>query len=110
MTGEKIYSRIATWNMFNWEEWDRDKETPFRTCKATVGTTTSGEFTYLRSYNTIVCIIDNVTGIAVDILRAECGYTATSSQHISKFLKDYAHKHLFIVNIDRKGEYYTQIY
>ena len=110
MAREKIYRMLSTWIAFYNEEADRSREVPFRNCKATVGRTTRGEYTYLRSYDTIVCFIDNATGVAVDILRVEFGYTATSCQHISKFLKDYTHKHLFIGNIDRKGVYYTRIY
>lgn len=81
-----------------------------RTCSATVGKVHSGlySFTYLRSYNTIVAVIDDNTGEAVDVLRTVYGYTATSAQHIAKFLQDYpCWTRLYRTNIDRKGEYYT---
>lgn len=41
----------------------------------------------LRSYNTIVAVIEN--GVCYDFLREVYGYTATSAQHISKFCHDY---------------------
>ena len=107
---QKIYGKTGFWEDFQHEERIRGRETQLRHCKATVGTTVSGEYTYLRSYNTIVCIIDNVTGDAVDVLRTEYGYTATSSQHISKFLEDYGHTRLFRTDIDSKGKYYRRIY
>ena len=44
----------------------------------------------LRSYNTIVAVIDYSDGICYDLLRYVYGYTATSAQHISKFAHDYA--------------------
>ena len=44
----------------------------------------------LRSYFTIVAVIDNSEGICYDVLRFVYGYTATSAQHISKFAHDYA--------------------
>lgn len=107
---QKIYGRTGVWEDFQYEDCVPGRETPFRHCQATVGTTTSGEYTYLRSYNTIVCVIDNVTGEAVDVLRTEYGYTATSASHISKFLHDYVHKALFRTDIDSKGKYYRRIY
>lgn len=88
----------------------RDKEQQLRHCKATYGFTEDNEFIYLRSYNTIVCIIDRNTGEAVDVLRTEYGYTATSAQHIAKFLKDFRHTSLFRTNVDKNGEYYVRIY
>lgn len=58
-----------------------------RTCSATV-IETAGWY-YLRSYNTIVAVIPKCTNICYDILRLVHGYTATSAQHINKFMKDY---------------------
>lgn len=43
----------------------------------------------LRSYNTVVAIIDKNTDTCYDFLRGVYGYTRTSAQHISKFDKDY---------------------
>ena len=84
-------------------------ETRLRTCSATVGYT--DDFIYLRSYDTIVCIIDTDSLEAFDILRTEYGYTATSAQHISKFLHDYSiyFNKVFRTDYDRYGKYYQRI-
>lgn len=62
-----------------------------RSCSATVETYVddlTGEVLHvLRSYNTIVAIIDG--SYAYDFLRLVYGYTATSAQHIAKFFSDY---------------------
>lgn len=58
-----------------------------RTCKAWV--TECGYYKVLQSYSTIVAFIDTRTDTLYDILRWVYGYTATSTQHISKFEKDY---------------------
>ena len=58
-----------------------------RYCAAEVATV--GNWYVLRSYNTIVAIIDTQTDTLVDFLRYVYGYTSTSAQHISKFDKDY---------------------
>lgn len=58
-----------------------------RTCQAYVYETPS--FYVLRSYNTVVAIIEKSTDICYDFLRAVYGYTNTSARHISKFDKDY---------------------
>ena len=58
-----------------------------RTCQAYVYETPS--FYILRSYNTVVAIIEKSSDICYDFLRAVYGYTNTSAQHISKFDKDY---------------------
>ena len=51
----------------------------------------TGEVVYyvLRSYRTIVAIIDTRTDTMYDFLRYAYGYTSTSAQHIAKFSKDY---------------------
>lgn len=46
-------------------------------------------YTYLKSYNTIVAAIGHDDNICYDFLRMVYGYTATSAQHISKFMHDY---------------------
>lgn len=46
-------------------------------------------FSVLVSYNTEVACIDMRTGICYDYLRKAYGYTATSAQHISKFMKKF---------------------
>lgn len=59
----------------------------FRHCSAEV--LEKDNYILLRSYNTIVAVIDLEYGIGYDFLRLVYGYTATSAQHISKFFKDY---------------------
>ena len=58
-----------------------------RTCQAYVYETPS--FYVLRSYNTVVAIIEKKTDTCYDFLRYVYGYTSTSAKHISKFDKDY---------------------
>lgn len=60
---------------------------PLRKCRAEVLETPS--FFILRSYNTVVAVIDKLTGSTWDVLRVVYGYTATSAQHITKFSNDY---------------------
>ena len=84
-------------------------ESRLRTCTASVGYTDN--YIYLRSYNTIVCIIDLKLLEAYDILRTEYGYTSTSAQHISKFLHDYSvyYNRVFRTDHDKNGKYYQRI-
>lgn len=58
-----------------------------RKCNAIVEETKS--WYILRSYNTLVAVIDKSSGICYDFLRLVYGYTATSSMHINKFKHDY---------------------
>lgn len=58
-----------------------------RKCQATVYE--SENFYLLESYATIVAVIEKETDIFADVLRLVYGYTATSSQHISKFRHTY---------------------
>lgn len=58
-----------------------------RSCQAYVYETPS--FYVLRSYNTVVAIIEKKTDTCYDFLRRVYGYTATSAQHISKFDHDF---------------------
>lgn len=58
-----------------------------RSCSAEVAQI--GNWYVLRSYRTIVAIIDTKTDTLIDFLRYVYGYTATSAQHISKFNQDY---------------------
>lgn len=44
---------------------------------------------FLQSYRTIIACIDLNTETCYDWLRLVYGYTATSAQHISKFIKKY---------------------
>ena len=110
MKYSKIRGTSLIWADFNKSLRVRGKEKQLRRCNATYGYTEDGEFLYLRSYNTIVCVIDLITGEAIDVLRTEYGYTATSAQHISKFLKDFKHSALFRTNVDKNGKYYIRIY
>lgn len=63
-------------------EWKR-----LRTCSAYV--CKSNRFYILKSYRTIVAVIDTEDDICYDFLRKVYGYTATSAQHILKFQHDY---------------------
>ena len=58
-----------------------------RSCSAEVLETPS--FFILRSYNTVVAVIDKSTGSTWDVLRMVYGFTHTSAQHIAKFSNDY---------------------
>ena len=58
-----------------------------RSCSADVIITDN--WYLLRSYKTIIAVIDVKTGICYDCLRMVYGYTATSAQHVSKFWHDY---------------------
>lgn len=67
--------------------WYGRKVGRLRTCNADV-------FDYenyyiLRSYSTIVAVIDKNTGNCYDFLRLVYGYTNTSAQHIRKFMQDF---------------------
>ena len=48
-----------------------------------------GKYRVLKSYETIIAIIDTGTDTLYDFLRLVYGYTATSAMHIAKFEKDY---------------------
>ena len=58
-----------------------------RHCSAVVYETEN--YYILRSYATIIAVIDKTTDTLYDALRLVYGYTATSAQHISKFNHDY---------------------
>ena len=62
--------------------WER-----LRSCSAEVAKV--GNWYVLRSYHTIVAIIDTQTDTLIDFLRYVYGYTSTSAQHIAKFSQDY---------------------
>lgn len=49
----------------------------------------------LRSYRTIVAVIDKSTSICYDALRYVYGYTSTSAHHIAKFRTDYSGAYKF---------------
>lgn len=73
------YSKLAAQDA---ERWHSDF---VRLNKCTAATCRTNDFEVLRSYNTIVALYHINTGLLVDILRREYGYTATSAQHIAKF-------------------------
>ena len=58
-----------------------------RSCNAVVYETYG--YIYLESYGTKVACIAHDDNICYDFLRLVYGYTATSTQHISKFCADY---------------------
>ena len=58
-----------------------------RTCQACVYQTSG--FYVLRSYRTVVAVIEKSTDTCYDFLRAVYGHTNASAQHISKFDHDY---------------------
>ena len=79
LNARKEMCEEITVNFLHWER--------LRTCQAEVAETDS--FYILRSYNTIVACIRKNSGQSYDFLRYVYGYTATSAQHISKFIHDY---------------------
>lgn len=58
-----------------------------RSCNAEVFETYG--YTFLKSYDTVVACIGHDDNICYDFLRLVYGYTATSAQHITKFMNDY---------------------
>ena len=96
---------------FNESYIDISSEKRLRTCNAYYGVTKERDFIYLRSYNTIVCVIDTYTKEAFDVLRTEYGYTATSAQHITKFLSDFKSEYnaLFRYYYKDDKRYYIRI-
>ena len=68
--------------------WFERQYKPLRSCSASVYD--GNGYYFLKSYNTIVAIIEKSTGICFDMLRYVFGYTATSAQHIAKFCEDYS--------------------
>lgn len=58
-----------------------------RSCSADVWATDN--FYVLRSYNTIIALIDKASDTLYDGLRLVYGYTATSGKHVAKFRQDY---------------------
>lgn len=76
---------IVRFNSENHGVYDSVKR--LRSCNAKVYA--YDEYYVLKSYDTIVAVIDRNTGIAYDFLRYVYGFTSTSAQHISKFFHDY---------------------
>ena len=67
-----------------------------RSCQAYV--TNIGNISVLRSYDTIIAVIDHTTDTLYDFLRYVYGYTSTSAQHITKFNYDYCNGNWGCVN------------
>ena len=93
-------SVLAVLNDYKSANWDIYHERKLRSCSATVAEAVdpeTGELRYivLRSYRTVVAVIDTRTAILYDFLRYVYGYTATSAQHISKFAQDYGYPSIF---------------
>ena len=79
----------SIWNlaMNEYENYCRSNDycTRLLSCQAWVYETDN--YYILRSYNTMVAVIDKKSDTLVDMLRGVYGYTATSAKHISKFSK-----------------------
>ena len=58
-------------------------------CKCTANVCDTSSYFLLRSYNTIVAVIEKSSGNCYEILLVAHGYTATIAQHIAKFSNDY---------------------
>ena len=58
-----------------------------RSCSAVVYETP--HYYVLKSYRTIIAVIDKATDTLYDVLRYVYGYTATSAKHVKKFGQDY---------------------
>lgn len=85
---------LCVLNDYRDKSWDMYHERKLRSCSATVADAVdpeTGELRYivLRSYRTVIALIDTRTNTLYDFLRYVYGYTATSAQHISKFARDY---------------------
>ena len=82
------FSELLTENHYNLVH---AKSVRLRTCSAEVFETEN--FYLLKSYNTFVAVISKATNICADVLRTEYDYTATSAQHIAKFISDYGDRY-----------------
>ena len=67
-----------------------DKVYRLRHCTAWVYETDN--YYILRSYNTYIAAIEKFSGWCGDVLRKVYGYTATSAQHVAKFVSDYGNR------------------
>lgn len=74
-------------DLFNQRGGITGKGKRLRSCSAYVFE--NDNYYVLRSYNTIIAIIDKATDTMYDFLRLVYGYTSTSAQHIAKFRHDY---------------------
>lgn len=60
-----------------------------RSCQAF--TVETDNYIYLKSYNTIIAVIDKTSDTLYDLLRSVYGYTVTSAKHIAKFNNEMGH-------------------
>ena len=82
MLVEEHYSLAMAEFAQNHTEWRK-----FRSCTAEYCFTEN--YIILRSYSTIVAVINQEWGVCYDALRMVYGYTSTSNQHICKFWHDF---------------------
>ena len=93
MTKKDFQEMDNTLTLYLYTEFGKElKELPtrcerLRNCQAWVYETS--RYYILKSYETIVAFIVKDGDILVDVLRYVYGYSATSTQHISKFSHDY---------------------
>ena len=80
---EKALTELDKYSLGYWEV----NETQLRSCTAWVLETTN--YYFLRSYNTIVAVVDKNTGVCYDFLRYVWGYSVTSAKHIAYFDRIY---------------------
>lgn len=57
-----------------------------RSCQA--WTVETEHYIFLKSYETIIAVIDKASDTLYDLLRGVYGYTNTSARHIAKFKRD----------------------
>ena len=63
-----------------------NKVTPWRRLRSCQAWTVETEnYIFLKSYNTVIAVIDKSTDTLYDLLRGVYGYTSTSAHHIAKF-------------------------
>ena len=94
-TAEQIRVNVLVLDNFNkalddLQDYARTHKVPLKRLRTSSAHVLETENYYLlRSYNTIVAVIDKSTSTCYDALRHVYGYTKTSAQHISKFVHDY---------------------
>lgn len=94
---------IAAYDLFCAENpytWDLDFKRLY-SCSAYVAET--DYFIVLKSYDTIIAVLEKTNGCIYDFLRYVYGYTAISAQHVSKFRR-YCIEHFLC---DYKATVYT---
>lgn len=95
-TAEQIRENTIVLDNFNkalddLQDYTRTHNVPLKRLRTSSAYVLETENYYLlRSYNTIVAVIDKSTSICYDALRHVYGFTNTSAQHIAKFAHDYS--------------------